>query len=170
MDNYQAIIDILKKHHKYPFTFYNIDINEYVLANYFWLNILKNYFDMSDWRDYGEVYLNYDNDSEISIPIIKVFNYKKKKILILNHMGNYEEKFKDPYFLVGTGMIEVDLDNNITDDFYALDIGVDLRNDKSLNCALDFIKKFIDEDISLEKMEILIDAFDQEYETEFERK
>ena len=54
--------------------------------------------------------------------------------------------------------------------FYELGIGVDLRHDNSLNYALDFIKKFIDENIPLEKMEILIEEFDQKHELELQRK
>lgn len=166
----KARIDLLKNHPHYTFSDYNNDINQYTLANIFWLYTLKTYFDMSEWVDYGGVYLNFDNDPEISIPIIKVYNLEKKKILMINNIGHYEEQFKDPYFLVGTGTIEVEIDNGLIDEFYALDLGVDLRHDKSLGYALDFIKKFIDENIPLEEMEILIEEFDQKHELELQRK
>lgn len=169
LDN-QITFKLLKNHPSYPFSDYNNDINQYALANFFWLYTLKTYFDMSKWTDYGGVYLNFDNDPEISIPIIKVYNLEKKKILMINNIGHYEEQFEDPYFLVGTGIIDVEFDNNLTDEFYALDLGVDLRHGKSLDYALHFIKKFIDENIPLEKMEILIEEFDQQHESELERK
>lgn len=169
MTDYNAIINFLKKHSSYPFVLLNTDLNHYILANYFWLALIKNYFNTDDWYDYG-MYLNYDNDTEIGIPILKLNNYKDKKILTIFHVGAYYEEFGDPFFSVGTGSTEVDVEEDKVDIFYELAISADLRNDKSLEFALDFMKKFIDENISLEKMEILIEEFDQKYELELERK
>lgn len=169
MNDYQARIDLLKAHPQYPFTFYNTDMNEYVLASIFWLNILKINHDFFDWK-YYEMYLNFDHDSDISIPIIKLYHYEQKKILTISHISKYEEDFDYPYFMIGTGYTEVDITDDEMDEFYELGIGVDLRYDKSLDYALDFIKKFIDENIPLEKMKILIEDFDQKYGLELQRK
>lgn len=160
---------MFETHPQYPFIFYNTDVNEYVLANIFWLNILKKNHDFSDWK-YYEMYLNFDNYSDIGIPIVKLFHYGQKKILTVSHLSKYEEEFDYPYFMVGTGHTEVDITDDEIDEFYELGIGVDLRHDNSLNYALDFIKKFIDENIPLEKMEILIEEFDQKHELELQRK
>lgn len=169
LDN-KIAIKLLKNNSAHPFTDYNNDINQYVLANIFWLYTLKDHFDMSDWIDYGGVYLNFDNDSEISIPILKIYNQKKKKILMISNIGSYEEQFDDPYFLVGTGIIEVELDNNLTDEFYALDLGIDLRHQKSLDFAMSFLNKFFNENIPVSEMEVLVDKFDEKYGPKLERK
>lgn len=63
MNSRQVRIDLLKTHPKYPFTFYNIDINEYVLANIFWISILKDNFNLENWI-FNSMYMNFDNDSE----------------------------------------------------------------------------------------------------------
>ena len=94
----------------------------------------------------------------------------KKKILTVSHLCKYEENFDYPYFMVGTGNTEVDVTDDEIDEFYELGLGIDLRHDKSLDYALDFIKKFINENIPLEKMEIFIEEFDQQHESELERK
>ena len=169
MNSRQVRIDLLKTHPKYPFTFYNIDINEYVLANIFWISILKDNFNLENWI-FNSMYMNFDNDSEISIPIIKIFNYDQKKILTIFHLNKYEENFNYPYFMIGVDMTEVDLADDEIDEFYELAISADLRHDNSLNYALEFIKKFIDDNISLEDMDILIEAFDEKHELELQRK
>ena len=169
MASFDTTLNLLKNYKDYPFILLNRDINHYILANYYWVTWIKNKFDTDDWYDYG-MYLNYDNDSEIGIPVLKLNNYKRKKILTIFHMGIYEEGFVDPFFSVGVGETEVGIGDDKIDIFYELAISIDLRHEKSLSYVLDFIKKFIDENIPLEEMEILIEEFDQKHELELQRK
>ena len=88
----KAKINLLKMHPQYPFIFYNTDVNEYVLANILWISILKNYLNLENWI-FNSMHINFDNDSEFSIPIIKIFHYDQKKILAIFHLDKYEENF-----------------------------------------------------------------------------
>lgn len=164
MKNFREYIET---HNFYPFASWNIDINQYVLANYFWINILKEISNFNEWN-YYDSYMNFDTDHEVSNPSIKIYNYNEKKILTIFHMGNYEEEFYYPYFLVGAGntiMETEDGENN----FVELSLMVDLRHSKSLDSAIGFISKFVDDKIQLEQLDQIINEFELKYENDFSR-
>lgn len=167
MNILKSRIELLQQHPLYPFLSWNNDINQYVLANYFWINVLKEISHFKDWT-YYDSYINFDTDHEVSNPAIKLYNYYEKKILTIFHMGNYEEEFDYPYFLVGAGNTALETENG-EDNFIELSLMVDLRHSKSLDSAIGFISQFLDDKIQLEQLDQIINEFELKYENDFSR-
>lgn len=83
-------------------------------------------------------------------------------------MGNYEEEFDYPYFLVGAGNTALETENG-EDNFIELSLMVDLRHSKSLDSAIGFISQFLDDKIQLEQLDQIINEFELKYENDFSR-
>lgn len=149
-------IDLLKESHNYPFQNWNLDIDEYIKLNLFWLSFMCQ-FNLKDW-EYGlSYYVNFDDedDRDFSTDVIFIKNLSLLKMIAISPITNYEKQFSDTKYYIG---IFKD-DDNSEKEYDMLSIGIDLKEEKYLPSTEKFINYFLSKDYNFEDMEKMIEKF-----------
>ena len=163
----KEIEKLFRKHPKFPFVKLEDDVAENVLLHLFWKYMVTPYLRQypDEWIDYSSNYYQTFRIYEDTYSLmLNFYGQQSKKFLILRPIGFYEEKFGYDHFGVNTGIDDFlsEVSGNKQDELYFLGLGVDLRHQKALDAAREFMYAFLVEKLPLEEMEQKITRFDKE--------
>ena len=141
----------LKSHDNYPYQNWNIDVQDYVLLNLFWINFF-NQFNLKDWCFGTDYYVNFDdeNDRDFYTDIIFIKNEKNLKKIAISPVTNYEKKFDTPPYSIG--IFKQENEYELEGEYDILSIEIDISVDKNIEITKSFIEYFLSEKYIFEKI------------------
>lgn len=152
----KQILCLIAENNQWPFLDWNTETSHYILLNLFWINYINRY-NMDDWGDCNEYYINYDHEVDFSMSTLYIENKLQLKKISISPITNYEKKFDlDPYSI----SIFKEDNNESLMEYDTLTIHIDLSEKKYIDFTDSFIEYFLSKEYKFEKMEKMIEELD----------
>lgn len=154
-NNEDKTIKIISLNNNWPFSNWNISIQDYILLNLYWLNFIKK-FNLDGWIFGLNYYVNFDNenDRDFSTDVIFIKNKETKKMLVIAPITNYEKQFEN--YTVYIGIFKKEDHSDLGEEYDILSIEIDLTDKVSLSYVERCIKFFLSDQYGFDVMENMI--------------
>lgn len=168
------IEQLFRKHPKFPFLTLANNVEENILIQLFWKYMIQPYFMAfpDNWKEYSSYYQTFRQYDDTDSVILNFYGESSRRFFNLAVNGFQEDKFGYDYFSVNAGIDDflAEVSGNKEDELYFLGLSVDLRHQKALDAAREFMYAFFVEKLPLEEMEQKITRFEKEEGWKFKRR